>query len=70
MQIVIPSQKEAPLAIKYMLSLGDKWLSHAELDQMERELQACRLFNSCWDCEYSDQCKRLFDMRVDRGKWE
>lgn len=70
MVVVIPSQKEAPPAIKYMLDLGDKRLSNIELDEVERQIKTCRLFNSCLDCQYAEQCVRLFDMRVDRGKWE
>jgi len=70
MQVVIPSQSEAPPAIKYMLSLGDKRLNHAELDQVESQIKACRLTNNCRLCEHERQCIRLFDMRIDRGKWD
>lgn len=71
-QVTIPSQREAPPAIKYMLDLGDKRLSHAELDQLEREIKVCQIKQHlyfCFDCPYVKQCARLFDIKVDREKW-
>jgi len=71
MVVAIPSKREAPPAIRYMLSLGDKRLSNAELDAVEVQIKHCReVNNNCQLCPYAEQCARLFDIRVDRGKWE